>query len=66
MDIVGTFEMAQELSKLGYITCLHKHYTIEEWDEFATKYPNILAHIAVSSGTGCAELDRAQIVLERS
>jgi len=30
MDTTGTFEIAVEFSKHNMITCLHKHYTVEE------------------------------------
>jgi len=30
MDTTGSFEMANELTKKGWITCLHKHYGIDE------------------------------------
>lgn len=31
MDTVGTFEAAKSLSKYKIITCIHKHYTLEDW-----------------------------------
>ncbi len=34
MDTVGTFEMAEALSKDKIMTAIHKHYTIEEWSTF--------------------------------
>jgi len=33
MDSTGTFEMAESLSKKNCITCLHKHYNIEDYVE---------------------------------
>ena len=33
MDGVGTFSMAMVLQKHQMMTCIRKHYTIEEWDE---------------------------------
>jgi len=33
MDGVGTFQMALVLQKHQMMTCIRKHYTIEEWDE---------------------------------
>jgi GMP reductase len=33
MDTTGTFSMAKSLSKFNAITCLHKHYTVEEYCE---------------------------------
>lgn len=29
-DTVGTFEMAVELDKASLVTCIHKHYSVEE------------------------------------
>lgn len=53
MDTVGTFEMALALAKENLFTAIHKHYTLEEWDEFMKNAPhNIQDYIAVSSGTG--------------
>jgi hypothetical protein len=34
MDTVGTFEIALELHQHGLITCLHKHYSVEEVSQF--------------------------------
>jgi len=34
MDTVGTFEMANELMKYNMLTCIHKHYPIDKWNEF--------------------------------
>ena len=36
MDTVGTFEMAKALAKHKLFTAIHKHYSIEEWRNFAT------------------------------
>ena len=37
MDTVGTFEMAQALSKHQLFTAIHKHYSLKEWRNFASK-----------------------------
>uniref|UniRef100_A0A8C7IMS4 GMP reductase n=1 Tax=Oncorhynchus kisutch TaxID=8019 RepID=A0A8C7IMS4_ONCKI len=37
MDTVGTFEMALALSKFTLFTAIHKHYSVDDWKEFATK-----------------------------
>ena len=34
MDTTGTFEMAKEVSKYEMFTCIHKHYSIEDWKNF--------------------------------
>ena len=34
MDTTGTFEMAKELYKFKMLTCIHKHYSLEDWGLF--------------------------------
>ncbi|HNW49261.1 MAG TPA: GMP reductase [Bacteroidales bacterium] len=52
MDTVGTFEMAMALQKHKMFTAIHKHYTLEEWNDFLKNAPNGIENfIAVSSGT---------------
>ena len=59
MDTVGTFNMAKSLSKHQAITCLHKHYSINEYVSFYTD-PSIdnknLAFYSV--GTGQKDLEK--------
>mmetsp|Transcript_18961 Transcript_18961/g.41155 ORF Transcript_18961/g.41155 Transcript_18961/m.41155 type:complete len:345 (-) Transcript_18961:124-1158(-) len=57
MDTTGTFEMAVELAKHKVITCMHKHYSVAEWVEFAKKHPEALAYCTVSAGTSQYDLD---------
>ncbi len=60
MDTVGTFEMAEELSKNKIITAIHKHYTIKQWESFLNnKEADFFQYIALSTGTG--ELDEKKI-----
>lgn len=42
MDTVGTFDMAKVLAKHGLFTCVHKHYSVEAWQEFAQEHPKVL------------------------
>lgn len=35
MDTVGTFEMAKTLAGYNMFTTIHKHYTVDEWVNFA-------------------------------
>ncbi|MFT7816079.1 GMP reductase 1-like [Arapaima gigas] len=63
MDTTGTFEMAQVLSNHTLFTAIHKHYSVEEWKNFATKSPKCLAHVAVSSGSGPADLEKLCSIL---
>ncbi|CAF4129851.1 unnamed protein product [Rotaria sordida] len=50
MDTVGTFEMALQLSKLKLFTTIHKHYTVEQWKEFAAENSGIRQNVAISTG----------------
>ena len=65
MDTTGTFALAIELAKFQCITCMHKHYTVDEWDTFATEHPDVLPFVAVSAGTGEKDLDRVGEVVKR-
>uniref|UniRef100_A0AAX7U2I9 GMP reductase n=1 Tax=Astatotilapia calliptera TaxID=8154 RepID=A0AAX7U2I9_ASTCA len=42
MDTTGTFEMAQVLSKHTLFTAIHKHYSVEDWKNFAASHPECL------------------------
>ncbi|WP_298763547.1 GMP reductase [uncultured Polaribacter sp.] len=66
MDTVGTFEMAETLAKHKLFTAIHKHYSLEEWRNFASNSSKeILNNIAVSTGTGKEDSQKvSQILLE--
>ena len=51
MDTVGTFGVAETFSKHKLITCLHKHYTVEEVTNWGSKVDDsVLENIAISAG----------------
>ncbi len=59
MDTVGTFEMATALEKHKMFTAIHKHYSIDEWNDFLKKAPKgIEDNIAVSTGTSSDDYDK--------
>uniref|UniRef100_A0AAQ5Z2W2 GMP reductase n=1 Tax=Amphiprion ocellaris TaxID=80972 RepID=A0AAQ5Z2W2_AMPOC len=64
MDTTGTFEMAQVLSKHTLFTAIHKHYSVEDWKNFAASHPECLEHVAASSGSGNADLEKLCAILE--
>uniref|UniRef100_A0A8I5UTH4 GMP reductase n=1 Tax=Pongo abelii TaxID=9601 RepID=A0A8I5UTH4_PONAB len=41
MDTVGTFEMAKVLCKFSLFTAVHKHYSLDQWQEFAGQNPEL-------------------------
>ncbi|MES2848520.1 MAG: GMP reductase [Bacteroidota bacterium] len=64
MDTVGTFEMALALAEHNAFTAIHKHYTVNEWKEFIqTNSPDIVQHIAVSTGSGKADAEKLKAVM---
>ncbi|XP_053323864.1 GMP reductase 2 [Spea bombifrons] len=63
MDTVGTFDMARAICKFSLFTAIHKHYSVDEWKEFATSSPDCLEHVAVSSGTGQSDFQHLEAVL---
>ena len=66
MDTVGTFEMAKSLSKEKIITAIHKHYTLEEWDNFLAAQPDsIYEYIALSTGIGESDEEKISRILEK-
>ncbi|MHB0756293.1 GMP reductase [Polaribacter sp. M15] len=64
MDTVGTFEMAIALAKHKMFTAIHKHYSINEWRNFATNSSEeVLKNIAVSTGTGKEDSKKVKTIL---
>lgn len=66
MDTTGTFEMAEAMFKFKMITCIHKHYSLEEWKKFIDnqkKHPHMFNYIAISCGTSKDDLDKLESIL---
>lgn len=67
MDNVGTFEMATALSKQKLFTTIHKHYSIAQWNEFTKTAPEGFEdYIAISTGTGYADAEKLNLILEQN
>ena len=65
MDTVGTFEMALTLADKKLFTAIHKHYSVEEWNEFLAKAPKGIENfIALSTGTGSQDFDKIAQILK--
>jgi len=53
MDTVGTYAMAKALAQDQFFTAIHKHYSVQEWNDFLRDVsPEIYDYIAISTGTG--------------
>ncbi|MET3028050.1 GMP reductase [Flavobacterium sp. UW10123] len=64
MDTVGTFEIAKVLAKEKLFTAIHKHYTLEEWNNFLKNAtPDFYDYIAVSTGTGKEDFEKIEKIL---
>jgi len=50
MDTTGTMEMQRELAKHKVMTCLHKHYTVDELAEFFNSPDTDTQYVAYSMG----------------
>ena len=63
MDTVGTFEMALALAEKKLFTAIHKHYSVEEWNDFLAKAPQGIENfIALSTGTGSNDFEKIAIL----
>ena len=49
----------------GLFTCIHKHYTIDEWTRFASEHPEVLGSIAISSGSGDDDYTKLKEIVAR-
>lgn len=63
MDTVGTFKMATALSQHDLFTTIHKHYSLDQWLEFAKENPNVIKNVAVSTGIGQQDQERLDSIL---
>ena len=63
MDTVGTFEMAQAVSKHHAMVAIHKHYSVDQWRDFITSHPEVAPYVAVSAGTSAKDLATVDAVL---
>jgi GMP reductase len=64
MDTVGTFEVAKKLAERKCITAVHKHYSLEDWKTFHDSNPALIPYVAVSSGTGKADMEKLGKILD--
>lgn len=66
MDTTGTFEMAKECSKHKVYTAIHKHYTVEDWNNFNTSIidnEEIKQYIFISTGTRKCDFEKLEKII---
>lgn len=61
MDTIGTFAVAEKLRQHNMFTCLHKHYSIADWDATYTAF--LSAAVAVSIGTSNEEYKKLGTIM---
>ena len=66
MDTTGTFEMARVFASHQLFTCIHKHYSMSQWQEFMESIqPESLEYISVSTGTGEKDAKKLSDILSQ-
>ena len=66
MDTTGTFSMAKVAMDLNIFTCIHKHYTVDDWIEnyeYLKTFNNWYNYIAVSSGSKDSDISKLDEIL---
>jgi len=63
MDTIGKFEIAEILNEHKMFTCIHKHYTLEDWEMKDILH---LKNIAISSGIGSEDLKKLDDIVKIS
>ncbi|KAF4701900.1 GMP reductase 2 [Perkinsus olseni] len=67
MDTVGTFAMAEVLSKFKCLVAVHKHYSLEQWRTWCSRVGrDVLDNVAVSTGILKDDLIKLKSVMDIS
>lgn len=64
MDTTGTFEIAKAFHEHNLFVCMHKHYSVEQWVQFAKNNPDVVKNVAVSSGTSDSDFEKMSAILK--
>ena len=64
MDTTGTFNMAEVCQKHKIITCIHKHYTVEEWYKCMVDLNIDVNYICVSTGISDEDFIKTESIME--
>lgn len=64
MDTTGTFEMAIAFAQQNCMVAVHKHYTVEDWSQFAENHPEALPFVCISSGSSQADFEKLQAIVQ--
>ncbi len=64
MDTTGTFELAKIFTEYKMLTAIHKHYTINEWQDFIENNPECLNHVMVSTGVSENDFENVKEIMK--
>ena len=64
MDTTGTFETSLECQKHKIITCIHKHYSIEDWSKFMKEHVVDVNYICVSTGISESDFIKTKSIID--
>ena len=64
MDTTGTFQTALECQKHKIITCIHKHYSIDQWFKFMTEENIDVNYICVSTGISDLDFSKTKSIVD--
>lgn len=64
-DTVGTFEIAEAFAKNRMFTCIHKHYSVQNWVDWASQNEEVLNFVAVSSGISDEDFIKTNEILAK-
>ena len=66
MDTVGTFELARAVADFGLLTAIHKHYNLQEWQNFLKQQnDSIYQRIMASTGTADADFNHLKNIISQ-
>lgn len=64
MDTTGTFQTALQCQKHKIITCIHKHYSIDQWFKFMTEENVDVNYICVSTGISDLDFNKTKSIID--
>lgn len=65
MDTTGSFSMANELNKYECLTCLHKHYSIDDLFNFYKNLTQNYDNVFYSTGINKSDIDKLNAIFSK-
>ncbi len=64
IKVLQCHDVSCNVLQFDVFTCIHKHYSPEEWAKFADENPTILKNVAVSSGSGDVDYTKLSAIIK--